>query len=151
MGIILLNIGNSENAMIKNILENVELRVPCDPSYVSVVRLMVAGLAHKIGLSADDIDNLKLAVTEAFLLIIGRSKETRQHVRIRWETTANDLRVAVTDPTGRHTSLTRHPTLNLIRSLGSDVESGFNKEEGEFIKLDFHLGKKNNTSFIAKG
>ena len=43
----------------------VELKIPCDPQYISVVRLVVAGVGARAGLTVDDIDDMKVAVSEA--------------------------------------------------------------------------------------
>jgi serine/threonine-protein kinase RsbW len=42
----------------------VTLVIPCNSEYISVVRLLVSGLASKLGFTSDDIDDLKMAVSE---------------------------------------------------------------------------------------
>lgn len=44
---------------------DVRIRVPGRPEYISVVRLGMAGLAHRLGLETDEAEDLKLAVAEA--------------------------------------------------------------------------------------
>jgi serine/threonine-protein kinase RsbW len=43
----------------------VEIRVPAKPQYVGVVRLTISGLASRIGFTYDDIEDLKIASSEA--------------------------------------------------------------------------------------
>lgn len=43
----------------------IEMRVPCDPKFLSVIRLTVAGAAARAGLAVGDIDDVKVAVSEA--------------------------------------------------------------------------------------
>lgn len=43
----------------------VELKIPAKPEYVGVIRLLMAGVASRLGFSADDIEDIKLAVAEA--------------------------------------------------------------------------------------
>jgi len=43
----------------------VELRIPATAEYVRVVRLAVTGVASRLAFSVDDIEDIKLAVTEA--------------------------------------------------------------------------------------
>ena len=43
----------------------VEIRVPAKPQYVSVARLTISGLANRIGFTYDDIEDLKIASSEA--------------------------------------------------------------------------------------
>ncbi len=45
--------------------EFVELKVPAKPEYVGVVRLLVSGLANRMGFSYDEIEDMKVAVAEA--------------------------------------------------------------------------------------
>ncbi|WP_407271787.1 anti-sigma B factor RsbW [Radiobacillus sp. PE A8.2] len=43
----------------------VELKVPAKPEYVGVVRLSVSGIANRMGFDYDDIEDLKVAISEA--------------------------------------------------------------------------------------
>ena len=43
----------------------VEIRVPAKPQYVGVARLTISGLASRIGFTYDDIEDLKIASSEA--------------------------------------------------------------------------------------
>lgn len=46
-------------------LDLVQLTIPAKPDYVGLVRLAVSGIANRMGFSYDDIEDLKLAVSEA--------------------------------------------------------------------------------------
>lgn len=43
----------------------VEIRIPAKPEYVGVVRLSMSGIANRMGFSYEDIEDLKVAVSEA--------------------------------------------------------------------------------------
>ncbi|WP_391117869.1 anti-sigma B factor RsbW [Psychrobacillus sp. L3] len=43
----------------------VEIRLPAKPQYVSVARLTISGLANRIGFTYEDIEDLKIATSEA--------------------------------------------------------------------------------------
>lgn len=43
----------------------VELKIPAKPEYVGVVRLLLSGVASRLGFSVEDIEDIKLAVAEA--------------------------------------------------------------------------------------
>lgn len=45
--------------------QQIKLSIPAISKYVSVVRLTASGLAAKIGFSSDDIEDIKVAVSEA--------------------------------------------------------------------------------------
>ncbi|WP_432560767.1 ATP-binding protein [Kineococcus sp. SYSU DK003] len=51
----------------------VELRVPADPAYLTVVRTASAGLAARLDLTLDEIEDLRIAVDEACTLLLGSS------------------------------------------------------------------------------
>ncbi|KGP71878.1 anti-sigma B factor RsbW [Pontibacillus yanchengensis] len=43
----------------------VEVKVPAKPEYVGVVRLSISGIANRMGFSYDDIEDLKVSISEA--------------------------------------------------------------------------------------
>ena len=45
--------------------DTIEMKVPCQPRFLSVVRLTVAGVAARAGLGVAEIDDLKVATSEA--------------------------------------------------------------------------------------
>src|SRR3954471_8950892 len=54
--------------------DTVDLRVPADPAYLAVLRTATAGLAARLDLTLDQIEDLRIAVDEACaLLLAGRS------------------------------------------------------------------------------
>ncbi len=48
----------------------VEIRIPSKPQYVSVIRLTISGIATRIGFSYDQIEDLKIAVSEAVTNVV---------------------------------------------------------------------------------
>jgi serine/threonine-protein kinase RsbW len=46
-------------------LDFIEMKIPAKPEYVGVVRLSVAGIANRMGYSYEDIEDLKVAISEA--------------------------------------------------------------------------------------
>ena len=54
----------------------VELRVPADPAYLTVVRTASAGLAARLDLTLDEIEDLRIAVDEACTLLLGPSPDS---------------------------------------------------------------------------
>jgi serine/threonine-protein kinase RsbW len=49
---------------------DVELRLPADNAYVSVLRTTTAGLAARLDFTLDDIEDLRMAVGEASALVL---------------------------------------------------------------------------------
>lgn len=49
---------------------DVELRVPADSAYASVLRTTTAGLAARLDFQIDDIEDLRIAVSEASAMVL---------------------------------------------------------------------------------
>lgn len=49
----------------------VTVRIPASPEYVQVVRLVVAGIASRLGFTIEDIDDLKIGVDELSAYLTG--------------------------------------------------------------------------------
>ncbi|MFD0484693.1 ATP-binding protein [Kineococcus sp. GCM10028916] len=58
----------------------VELRVPADPAYLTVVRTASAGLAARLDLTLDEIEDLRIAVDEACTLLLGSAPDDEELV-----------------------------------------------------------------------
>ncbi|MCW2758205.1 MAG: anti-sigma factor [Nocardioidaceae bacterium] len=53
---------------------DVELRVPADSAYVSVLRTTTAGLAARLDFTLDDIEDLRIAVGEACATVLAEGR-----------------------------------------------------------------------------
>jgi len=89
--------------MAKAETETVELQIPCNPKYIAVARLVAAGVGARSGLSVDDIDDLKVAVSEACTNVIDHAfpdPEKAEHstaISLRFTPRENGLQVEVED------------------------------------------------------
>ena len=54
---------------------DVELRLPTDSAYVSVLRTTTAGLAARLDFTIDDIEDLRIAVGEATAMVLPEAVE----------------------------------------------------------------------------
>ena len=54
---------------------DVELRVPADSAYVSVLRTTSAGLAARLDFTLEDIEDLRMAVGEASAMVLEASED----------------------------------------------------------------------------
>jgi serine/threonine-protein kinase RsbW len=52
---------------------DVELRLPADKAYASVLRTTTAGLAARLDFPIDDIEDLRIAVGEASAMVLGNA------------------------------------------------------------------------------
>lgn len=54
---------------------DVEVRVPADGAFVSVVRTTTAGLAARLDFTLDDVEDLRIAVGEACAVVLDEAAE----------------------------------------------------------------------------
>lgn len=57
-------------------VKRVELTIPASPEYVVLARLTVAGIASRMGLSFDDIEDLRVIAAEMCRLLVGENGGT---------------------------------------------------------------------------
>lgn len=53
----------------------IELKIPSKPDYISVVRLTSSAICCNMGLSIDDIEDIKVSIAEACINALNKSKE----------------------------------------------------------------------------
>ncbi|MDI6828892.1 MAG: ATP-binding protein [Armatimonadota bacterium] len=78
----------------------VELRIPCKPEFVSVARLAILGVASRMQLSYDEVEDVRLAVGEACTTAVERAKmaeKTGTYIDIRSEISNSKLTIEVED------------------------------------------------------
>ncbi|MGI8900816.1 MAG: anti-sigma factor [Nocardioides sp.] len=74
---------------------DVELRLPADSAYVSVLRTTTAGLAARLDFTIDDIEDLRMAVGEASALVLPEADD-RSDLVCRFHMAPGRLTVTVT-------------------------------------------------------
>jgi len=77
----------------------IQLTVPADAAFVGLVRSTAAHTAAHAHLDMDQIDDLRLAVDEAFALVIGTSGVTGD-VSMTFSITTQGLGISLTGPRG---------------------------------------------------
>ena len=55
--------------------ETIKMEITANPAYVSIIRLTTSGIANKVGFCMDDIEDLKVAVSEACTNAIKHSSD----------------------------------------------------------------------------
>lgn len=73
---------------------DVELRLPADNVYVSVLRMTTAGLAARLDYTLDDIEDLRMAVGEACALVLAGA-EPDGRLDVGFELGEGSMRVTV--------------------------------------------------------
>ncbi len=127
----------------------VELRIPSKAEWVGVARLAVAGVANRMNLSIEDIEDLKLAVAEACTNCIQHAGDSDE-VRLSCEILPSHITITVDDhPNGfAGRELTPQESAEpqvgglgvfLIRSLMDDVSYKYDPDSGTKLIMTKHL------------
>ncbi|TCJ16045.1 ATP-binding protein [Rubrobacter taiwanensis] len=89
---------DEERAIGFSASEPVKLEIPSRPEYILLARLIVSGVGRAAGLNADDIYDLKLAVTEAVTNVIRHANV--ESFEIEYHLMQGAVEVSVTDAGG---------------------------------------------------
>ena len=73
-----------ENKEENKDIQEIELVIPCIPDYVGVVRLAISGIATRLNLPVEEIEDLKLAVSEACSNAVQYAHDTQRETQKVW-------------------------------------------------------------------
>ena len=85
----------------------IQIDVPAEAGYLSLVRMLVHTLAQRRDLDDERIEDLVLAVSEACTWVInsregdGPGRASRRPIRMRWAESDDDCSIQVTDTSGQ--------------------------------------------------
>lgn len=130
-------------------LETIKMEVTSNPEYVSIIRLTVSGIANKIGFSLDDIEDIKVAVSEACTNAIKHSLDDK--FSVQFSVLENGLTIEVEDKgTGYDVESLQEPDLTnpkesglglfIIKTLMDEVSTISNSDVGTRVKMTKYLG-----------
>jgi anti-sigma regulatory factor (Ser/Thr protein kinase) len=94
-----------------------EIRMPADPDLVSAMRLTASAMAATRGCTVDEIDDIKLAVSEVLLAMIEHGSGRQLSVAMELA----DSRFAISAATDTATFDRNHPDLALSETVLAEV------------------------------
>ena len=129
--------------------ETIKMEISANPEYVSIIRLAISGIANKIGFCLDDIEDLKVAISEACTNAIKHSLEDR--FTIIYTMIEKGLTIEIIDNgKGYNTKEVSEPDLDnlkesgmglfIIESLMDEVNVESTEGKGTSIKMTKYLG-----------
>lgn len=132
--------------------EIIKMEIASNPQYVSVVRLTTSGIANKIGFCLEDIEDIKVAVSEACTNAIKHSLDNK--FSVEYTIFENGLTIGITDSgKGYDVNSIDEPNLEepkesglglfIIQSLMDEVDIKSNINYGTVIKMTKYLGVDN--------
>ncbi|NGP46244.1 anti-sigma B factor RsbW [Bacillaceae bacterium SIJ1] len=86
--------------------DSVEMKIPAKPEYVGVVRLTGSGVANRIGFNYEDIEDIKVALSEACTNAVHHAYESEENgeISVTFNVYSDRLEMMVADA-GRHFDL----------------------------------------------
>ena len=117
--------------------DTVDLRVPADPAYLAVLRTATAGLAARLDLTLDEIEDLRIAVDEACALLLEHQTHAGEELHAAFTIRAQTLEVVVRGP-ARNLPEGSSFAWSVLEALVGEVETG-SSAEGAWIRLT-HIG-----------
>lgn len=129
--------------------ETIKMEISSNPDYVGIIRLTTSGIANKIGFSIDDIEDIKVAVSEACTNAIKHSDDEK--FNITFNILDNRLDIEIKD-NGSGYDIDSVPTpdlenpkenglgLFIIQALMDDVSIESKDNKGTIIKMTKYLG-----------
>lgn len=112
--------------------DQVELRVPASPAYLAVLRTASAGLAARLDLTLDEIEDLRIAVDEACALLLADGAPGDDLVAV-FDLEADVLAVQVTGP-ARRLPQRESFAWAVLEALVGEIETG-TTDTGSFIRM----------------
>lgn len=107
----------------------IEMKFPAKPDYVAVIRLSISGIANRMGFSYEEIEDLKVAVSEAVSNAVAHAYNDEGEVTIGFGVYENRLEVMVAD---RGDSFNLRDIKEEIGPYDKDTEPIENLREGGF-------------------
>ena len=132
--------------------ETIKMEIASNPQYVSVIRLTTSGIANKIGFCLEDIEDIKVAVSEACTNAIKHRLDNK--FSVEYTIFENGLTITIIDSgKGYDVDSIDVPNLEepkesglglfIIQSLMDEVEIKSNINYGTVIKMTKYLGVDN--------
>ena len=129
--------------------ETIKMEITANPAYVSIIRLTTSGIANKVGFCMDEIEDLKVAVSEACTNAIKHSSDDR--FTIIYTMIENGLTIEIIDNgNGYDTSSINEPDIEnlkesgmglfIIEALMDEVSIESQEGKGTSIKMTKYLG-----------
>jgi len=81
-------------------LDTVELRIPAKAEWVAVARLAVSAIANRLAFSFEEIEDLKLALSEACANFIQHAGSEGERIDITFDVLSDAVRIIVRDRVG---------------------------------------------------
>jgi len=108
----------------------VEFRIPADPMYVRVARLVCGDMADRAGFSVDELDDVRLAVDELCAILIGIESGP---LELRMQVQNGELVIEGKTAAGRGPAVPTELSAMLLRALVDVCTFGADEHETSVV------------------
>jgi serine/threonine-protein kinase RsbW len=117
--------------------DTVDLVVPADPAYLSVMRTATAGVATQLDLTVDEVEDLRIAVDEAGALLLGGVQHPTHELSTTFTVDPHRMSVRIDGPPA---SLPEENSFawTVLNALTGEVTTGHG-DDGSWIRLTRRL------------
>jgi serine/threonine-protein kinase RsbW len=129
------------------IMDEISIKLPAKPEYMSVARLTTAAIANRMNFTVDDIEDLKLAISEASNYLIKQFSGI-SHLVIDYHTNSDSsilAKVKVSGASGISEKQQDNNELSLF--IIESVSDQVTREENQGVISGFSILKKGGGSF----
>ncbi|NEU31460.1 anti-sigma B factor RsbW [bacterium LRH843] len=78
-------------------VDHIQMTIPAKPEYVGVVRLTVSGISNRFGFTYDDIEDIKIAVTEACTNVVNHAYRDGGMISASFHLFSDRLEIVIAD------------------------------------------------------
>lgn len=120
--------------------DEVTVRLPAEGAYLSVLRMVTAGLAARLDFTVDEIEDLKIAVDEACAMLLAGAVPGAD-VDVTFTVGDDVLHVSVTVPSVTGAEPSRETfSWTVLTALAGDVDASVDADQAVTISLHKHRG-----------
>jgi serine/threonine-protein kinase RsbW len=103
----------------------VRLEVPASPEFLRITRIMVAGVASRLGFTLDEVEDLRIAIDELCFALVGKGRTGTLSIRYLMLEDGLAVEGASNFTDDGHTSPTLSPMSHqILGAMVDDVELG---------------------------
>lgn len=114
----------------------IQLRIPKNSNYIGITRMTAASIGSKMNFNIDDIEDIKVIVSETSILFINYLKEDKDGFEIEFQIHSDKLEISFLDlNTGELVVEEEDLSLMIIQSLSDEFQMDVVNNKAKIIKI----------------
>jgi len=114
----------------------IQLRIPKNSNYIGITRMAAASIGSKMNFNIDDIEDIKVIVSEISIFFINYLKEDKDGFEIEFQIQSDKLEISFLDlNTGELVVEEEDLSLMIIQSLSDEFQMDVVNNKAKIIKI----------------